>query len=99
MGGRMEFDLSFGGKAARPRGRRDDQAPFQLLLVGDFSGRGARRARGEAPLPLKRPVMVDAGELDRAFAAFDASVPVALSGFVEEAVRFSNVDDLHPDRL
>ena len=99
MGGRMEFDFSFGGKGARPRGRRDDQAPFQLLLIGDFSGRGARRARGEAAAPLKRPVMVDAGELDRAFATFDAAVPVALTGFAEETVRFGNVEDLHPDRL
>ena len=99
MGGRMEFDFSFGGKGARPRGPRDDQAPFQLLLIGDFSGRGARRARGEAAAPLKRPVMVDAGELDRAFATFDAAVPVALTGFAEETVRFGNVEDLHPDRL
>jgi type VI secretion system protein ImpC len=99
MGGRMEFDFSFGGKGGRPRGRRDDEAPFQLLLVGDFSGRGARRAGGEAAAPLKRAVVVDAGDLDRAFATFDAAVPVALTGFTEEMVRFGNVEDFHPDRL
>ncbi|HEY4184847.1 MAG TPA: type VI secretion system contractile sheath large subunit [Polyangia bacterium] len=99
MGGRMEFDFSFGGKGGRPPGRRDDEAPFRLLLIGDFSGRGARRARGEAAAPLKRPVIVDAGNLDRAFATFDASALVALSGFAEEEVRFGNVEDLHPDRL
>src|SRR6185369_12787860 len=97
MGGRMEFDLGFGGKVGRMRPRRGDDEPFRLLLIGDFSGRAARRARG-APLALTKPVEVDAEAIDRAFAAFRVTLPIG-GADAEELVTFGSLEDLHPDRL
>jgi hypothetical protein len=51
--------------------KRDADEPFRLLLVGDFSGRGARRV----PRPeLRRPRRVDVAELEQVFAAFGAEL-------------------------
>jgi len=97
MGGRTEFDMTFGGRGAAGNARQEG-APFRLLLIGDFSGRAMRRARGEA-LPLKRPLVIDAGDLDRAVAALAPAVPVAVGSLPEETVRFAALEDFHPDQL
>ena len=101
MGGRTEFDMTFGvrgGDASVDRKVREEGAPFRLLLMGDFSGRAIRRERGEA-VPLKRPLVVDAGDLDRAVAALAPAVPVVVGNLPEETVRFSALEDFHPDHL
>lgn len=90
--------MTFGGKGATSRKVRDDETPFHLLLVDDFSGRAARRAQGEV-VPLKRPVTVDAAELERAFAALAPALPLAVPGLPAEIFRPSSLDDFHPDHL
>jgi len=93
--------MTFGGRASVASVQiraREEGEPFRLLLVGDFSGRALRRARGEA-LPLKRPIVVDAADLDRAVASLAPAVPVAVGSLPEETVTFSVLEDFHPDRL
>ncbi len=78
--------------------------PDQLLpiaLVGDFSG---RTHRGPVvvgpPLEERRPVRVDRDTLDQGLAHFAPEVPLALGGTAADAaVRFSALDDFHPDAL
>ena len=89
--------MTFGSRGAGPHKARDEGAPFRLLLIADFSGRASRRGAGEA-VPLRRPVTVDAAELDRAIAALGPTVPVAAGGGVQ-TLRMSALEDFHPDAL
>jgi len=99
MPGRMEFGFTFaGGQAASKRPRRDDE-PFRLLLVGDFSGRGWKREHGGAPLPLARPIAVDAAAVDRAFGACGVALLIDGGDAEPAVVSFESLDDFHPDRL
>jgi predicted component of type VI protein secretion system len=94
----MEFDLSFGVRGGVARGRRpSDGAPFRLLLVGDFSGRGSRA--GEERPPLRRPLVIDAGDLDAGLARLEAALSVEVPGAAPEVARFASTDDFHPDGL
>lgn len=98
MGGRMDFDFSFGGGKDGGRRRKGHEAePFRLLLVADFSGRAWKRAAGET-LPLRKPVPVDAEALDRAFAACGVTIPI-VGRQGAQPLALHGVDDLHPDRL
>jgi len=87
--------MTFGGRGAGPRKAREEGTPFRLLLIADFGGRAARRAAGEAP-PLRRPVKIDAAELDRAIAAVAPALPIGATG---ETLRPVALDDFHPDHL
>ena len=96
----MEFDMAFGnrgGTIRKPR-RREQGEPFRLLLMGDFSGRAAARDRGEVA-PLRRPLAVDAAEVDRAVAALAPALAVAVPGQPDEIVRPASLEDFHPDQL
>lgn len=84
-----------GGATPRPR---ESGEPFRLLLVGDFSGRAAARAAA-AVTPLRRPLAVDAAELDRAVASLAPALPVAVPGLPDETMRPAGIEDFHPDRL
>ena len=96
MAGRMELSVSLRGKGASKVVREQDD-PFRVLLIADFSGRAARPTQG-AKLELRKPRKVDAGNLDAAFAAFGAEIEVpTLRG--PERLRLSSVEDLHPDQL
>jgi len=98
MGGRMDFDFSFGGgKDGGRRRKRQDAEPFRLLLVADFSGRAWKRAAGDTPA-LRKPVPVDAEALDRAFAACGVTIPI-VGRQGAQPLALHGVDDLHPDRL
>jgi len=99
MPGRMEFGFTFaGGRAAQKRPRRDDE-PFQILLVGDFSGRGWKREHGGAPLPLARPIAVDAAAIDRAFGACGVALLIDGGGAEPTVMSLESLEDFHPDRL
>ena len=86
--------MTFGSGGAGPRKLREEGTPFRLLLIGDFSGRALRRAAGEA-VPLRRPVKLDAAELDRAIATLAPVLPIAGG----ETFRPAALDDFHPDHL
>lgn len=60
-----------------------------VLLIGDFSGRG-RDADGSVA-----PILVDRDVIDHVMAAIGPSV--AVDG--ETVLRFSSIDELHPDEL
>lgn len=94
----MEFDVGLGNRGAASRKAREDGDPFRLLLVADFSGRAAARQRGEA-VPLKRPVAVDAAEVDRAVAALSPALVVTAPGVPDEVLRPVALEDFHPDQL
>lgn len=93
----MDIDLGFGVRGGAARPRRSENAPFRLLLIGDLSGRGARADEGRPPL--RRPLVLDAGEVEQAPGRFEVTLSVEVEGAAPEVARFESMDDFHPDRL
>ena len=95
------LDAGVGPRPASPGAALPDQLlPF--ALVGDFSGRGARRGPDAVTPPLgdRPPARVDRDTLDQVLARFAPEVPLALGGHRADAVaRFATLGDFHPDAL
>lgn len=89
------LDFTFGtGDAPR---RRDPDAPLRLLVIGDFSGRGAR---GECTDLADRTLhRVDLDRLDGLFAALAPRLPLRPAPGHEITLALHERDDLHPDRI
>jgi len=66
--------------------------PFQILVIGDFSGRANRGLR--ASLEGRRPIRVDCDNLDEAVAKMNVALDLP-----RVSLRFRELDDFHPDRI
>ena len=86
-------------EASSPTERPDDS--FRIALVGDFSGR-ANRGISQVGRQLgdRRPVRVDRDTVDDAIARLkpELHLPIGDRGEVS-TVRFTELEDFHPDRL
>ncbi|MGH9629281.1 MAG: type VI secretion system contractile sheath domain-containing protein [Bryobacteraceae bacterium] len=95
--GSVHLDVSAG--ADRTPGVPSDDAPFRILVLGDFSGRSARKIR--EPLSGRKPMLIDRDNYDEVLARVKPELwlsagqgdPFALR------LRFSELDDFHPDRI
>lgn len=67
----------------------DEDEPFRILVLGDFSG-GAGRNR--------RPIEIDRDNFDQVFALLAPALRLTFGG-VEAPVTFRELDDFHPDNL
>jgi type VI secretion system protein ImpC len=65
----------------------DPEAPFRVLMLGDFSGRAAHAAK---PSTSWKPVAIDRDNFDEVL----ARVRPEFAG-----MRFAELDDFHPDRI
>ena len=88
---KFEFDL-----APRRQTQRmlDDEAPFRILVVGDFAGAAATRV----PLEQRKALSVDIDNLDARFARIAPKLAFDLAGESVE-IDFDSLEDFHPDRL
>ena len=69
-----------------------DKKPLQVLVLGDFAGAAPRTQ----PLLQRKHLRVDADTFDEVFARLGVAVKLP---FDEEPVRFSCLQDMHPDHL
>ena len=73
------------------------EAPFRILLLGDFSGRANRGA--PAP-PSRKPVMIDRDNFDQVMAHMGAELHLGRGQQGPRmALRFQELEDFHPDRI
>lgn len=96
--GEVGIDVSLGRAAvAEPP---EEEEPFEIALLGDFSGR-ANRNLLDAALSLRRPLLADRDNFEDVLARLGAELhlPVGESGDARLAVRFRELEDFHPDRL
>lgn len=77
-----------------PQARPLPETPFRVLLLGDFTGSGPRK-----PLPSRTPVQVDRDNFDEVLAAFHPELKLRLGDEELATLKFSELDDFHPDRL
>jgi type VI secretion system protein ImpC len=82
--------------------RLSDDIPFQVLLIGDWSGRTNRpEPASSKELKASRPLLVDRDNLDQLIARLGVKLSIALrsDGNQPLAVNFNELEDFHPDRL
>lgn len=70
---------------------------MRLLLLGDFSGRDAQAAEGA--VSARSVQRVDLDTVERVLARIAPQVAVPTPGGGTTVLRFSSLDDFHPDRL
>ncbi|MGA9980951.1 MAG: type VI secretion system contractile sheath large subunit [Candidatus Sulfotelmatobacter sp.] len=90
-----EIKIAVDGDASPARPEPD--APFRVLLLGDFSGRSGRAPK--KPLPARQPVLVDRDNFDAVLAAFHPELQLGSGNEELAVVQFSDLDDFHPDQL
>lgn len=77
----------------------EPDSPFQVLIMGDFSGRSSRGIL--EPVLGRRPIPVDRDEIEQLPALLGAELRLALAGDhgAELHLRFATMDDFHADRI
>ena len=95
----MEFAIHFGRPGERPRPERVTEGALRILVMGDFSGRGA--GEGHADLASRPVLPVDIDNFDATMGRL--APELALSGDEpapwQTTLAFEELDDFHPDRL
>ncbi|MCH5373236.1 MAG: type VI secretion system contractile sheath large subunit [Planctomycetes bacterium] len=98
----MELGFRFGtlGQKHPSAGRKPNQR-FNLVVLGDFSGRGVRGAVGSASeLASRKPRQVDVDNLEDVLSRYEPQLQLPLSGEEADiALTIRSLDDLHPDQL
>jgi type VI secretion system protein ImpC len=89
---RSSVQLDVAPDEQRSFGPAEPDAPFRILILGDFSGRSNRGLASK--LAGRRPVSVDRDNLDEVIAGM--GVALGLPGV---ALQFSELDDFHPDQI
>lgn len=93
--GDVSLDIRGGGERSS-----DSGTPFRILILGDFSGHHNRapvKAGEQGALAGRQPKLVDRDNFDEVLAKSGAEL--ALPGVLQTPLRFSELDDFHPDRL
>jgi type VI secretion system protein ImpC len=89
----MDYEFSFGGSADATR---REEKPFNLLVLGNFSGRQAETPT--TPVAKRKIVALDLDNRDDLWSDFEPSLTLRLkSGSIEFTPR--DIDDFHPDEL
>jgi type VI secretion system protein ImpC len=98
MPGRLEFEVQFKGAKRAPS--FGSAARMRILMLGDFSGRGARGVI-EGDLAQRPLLRIDADNFDQVMARLDPRLVLTppVDDRPPEAVAFATLDDFHPDRL
>lgn len=86
----MQFAWGRAPRLSRPR----QDAPFYILVIGDFSGRGAQ----PNPLP-PRPIRVDIDTFDQLFERLAPAVALEIPGAASLEIPIRELDHFHPDHL
>lgn len=90
------LELSVTSRRAEP-GRPSSETPFRILIAGDFSGRANRTVI--EPLTKRGPLKVDLDNFETVLASLKPALELDMADQGKISLRFSELDDFHPDRL
>lgn len=77
---------------------RSESAPFHIAVLGDLSGRPSRGRVGTSFADCGT-LLVDCDNIDAVLAKIGPEVSLPIGGSTSSRLRFSELDDFHPDRL
>lgn len=102
MAGRLQFDFTFNNSQSSPSNRPRSDRAMRILLMGDFSGRGNRGLHGSGKELEQRAIAsVDIDNFTERMARFAPQLHLPMGDKSDSgmAVKFSQLDDFHPDVL
>jgi type VI secretion system protein ImpC len=94
--GREHVTLSVDPRAQAGSLEEVGDRPFQILVLGDFSGRDSGTLGARGRVEDRRPIRV--GTVDDALDTIRPSVDLEIAG-VPTRIEFGALEDFHPDRL
>ncbi|MBI4848475.1 MAG: type VI secretion system contractile sheath large subunit [Nitrospirae bacterium] len=97
-----KIDVSLTSTMEEIRGTVESDTPFRIAILGDFSGRVNRKIIKTGPaLANRRFLPVDRDNIDDVLKKLGAEISLQILGKDSPPVivKFSNMDDFHPDRL
>ena len=71
-----------------------EEPPFRILVLGDWTGNGAKRDLDE-----RKPIEIDRDEFDDVFAKLGVSLELDFADGTIIPLEFGELDDLHPDAI
>jgi type VI secretion system protein ImpC len=79
----------------------EPEGPFQILVLGDFSGCATRGAAAAAVEPGWRPIRIDRDNFDQVMSRLGVELWIAAGGDETTPIvlKFQELDDFHPDRI
>jgi type VI secretion system protein ImpC len=77
----------------------DQDTPFRIALLGDFSGRANRGLAEPGTIAKRRAVEVDRDNFDEVLAKIAPEIQLPIGGSEPLRLRFTELDDFHPDRV
>ena len=92
--------ISTGGIDLNPSGQRSGSStaesgtPMHIAILGDFSGRKSRGDEQLDSLPNRKLIEINRDNFDDVFSRLAVKLQLPVS---EQALAFSELDDLHPD--
>jgi len=91
-----KFELGVSARASRSNSPRESDAPFRILVIGDFSGRKNRGLCEE--IASRRCIKIDPDNFDAVLARLEPQLDLELGG-IRVRLTFAALDDFHPDRI
>jgi type VI secretion system protein ImpC len=76
-----------------------DETPFCIAILGDFSGRANRGISDAETIGKRRAWLVDRDNFDEVLSRSGAEIQLPLDESGALHLRFSEIDDFHPDRI
>ncbi len=97
-----ELDFKTVASMDETRSKPEQETPFRICIMGDFSGHANRdTADSSSPPGNLRPIAVDRDNIDAVMEKLGVEMHLAVSGVVGPLVtaRFTELDDFHPEQL
>ena len=95
-----KIDVSLTSAMKEAKSVPEEETPFRIAVLGDFTGR-ANRGNINPGLAGRKPVFVDRDNIDEILARLNVGINLPILGKDSESVtiKFSEMEDFHPDRL
>ncbi len=97
---RAQIELDVNAGRERAVKAPDDDTPFRILVLGDFSGdRSPKRAPPRPPLAGRRPIPIDRDTVDNVIAQLAPRIVLERGSGDDVLIPIASIDDFHPDHL
>ena len=90
-------NLTAGGDSSNAR--PSSETPFCIAMLGDFSARANRKVVDEKTISKRRVVIVDRDNFEEVLSRSGAGIQLPLGQGDSLQLRFSELEDFHPDRI
>ena len=100
MSNRFDFGgVNLRASEATAVARPASETPFCIAILGDFSGRANKGLIDPKTIGERRPYLVDSDNFDEVMSKLHPELHLPTENQIPLVLRFSELDDFHPDRL